>query len=131
MRFIVGGMLMDEKIVAAFQAYVDACSAGDVDAICALYADDAIVEDPVDSEPHKGIDAIREFYTGAVGGIGRFELEGSVRVRGNKGAAPMLCYPAGAEDSLVMETLDVMEFDADGKVTRMIAYWGDSNLKPL
>jgi hypothetical protein len=32
---------------------------------------------------------------------------------------------------MLIETLDVMVFDDDGKVSRMTAYWGDSNIRIL
>jgi hypothetical protein len=31
----------------------------------------------------------------------------------------------------VIETLDVMEFNDAGEITRMTAYWGDSNMRQL
>ena len=43
----------------------------------------------------------------------------------------MQAYPKGMDLKVCMETLDVMEFDADGKITRMTAYWGDSNMRQM
>jgi len=52
-------------------AYINAFGAEDLDAIAALFADNAEVHDPVGSEPHKGINAIRAFYGSAVASKGR------------------------------------------------------------
>ena len=123
--------LSDEHIAKAMQAYVDLISAGDLDGVVALFAEDAVVEDPVGSEPARGHAALREFYTMACDSVGKMELEGNVRARENWGACGMLAYPKGAEDSMVIETLDVMSFDENGKITSMTAYWGDSNMRAL
>lgn len=123
--------LTDQHIADVMQAYVTAMSGDDVGQVLALYDQDAVVEDPVGSEPFVGIEAIRGFYTESIGVVARMELEGNPRVRGNHGVCAMLAYPKGAEDSMLIETLDVMEFNEDGKITRMTAYWGDSNIRML
>ena len=38
----------------------------------------------------------------------------------------MTARPKGVD--LTVETLDVMEFNEQGQVTKMTAYWGDSNM---
>ena len=118
--------LNDEHVKSVLQAYVHAVSGDDVDAVLALYADDAVVEDPVGAPPQEGKDALRAFYQIAVDSVERMDLEGNVRVRGRWGAAAMRAKVKGAD--LVMETLDVMEFNDEGLIVRMTAYWGDSNM---
>jgi steroid Delta-isomerase len=120
-----------EHIKQVLQDYVDAMSVADVDAVMSIYAKNAVVEDPVGSEAYVGHDAIRAFYQGSAGAVAKMVLEGNVRVAQNWGACAMLAYPAGMEDSLVIETLDVMEFDEDGKVISMRAYWGESTARAL
>jgi steroid delta-isomerase len=123
--------LTDQHIARTMRAYVDYISAGDLDAVLALFAADAVVEDPVGSEPARGHAALRKFYAMACDSVGRMELEGNVRARERWGACGMLAYPKGAEDSMVIETLDVMIFDEAGKITSMKAYWGDTNMRAL
>ncbi|MGI9275970.1 MAG: nuclear transport factor 2 family protein [Endozoicomonas sp.] len=120
--------LNDQHIAAAMQAYVDAVSGDDVEKILELYSDDAIVEDPVGSEPHEGKDALRKFYQQAVDMVEAMELEGVVRAREKWGACAMRAYPKGA--NMVVQTLDVMVFNDDGLITKMTAYWGQGNLAP-
>lgn len=86
-----------------------------------LYAEDAVVEDPVGSSPHRGRDAIREFYRASAGSV-RLELEGRVRSAGSEGAAAMIARPS-ADPTLRVETLDVMVFRDDGLIASMRAYW--------
>lgn len=110
-----------EHIRAVFARYCELVTRGDHAAIALLYAPDATVEDPVGSAPHRGRDAIREFYR-ASAGAARLELEGRVRVAGREGAAAMIARPT-ADPSLRIETLDVMTFDDAGLITAMRAYW--------
>ena len=124
-------ILTDQHIAQTMQAYVDRITAGDLDGVLSLFAEDAVVEDPVGAEPAVGQAALREFYTMACDSVGRMELEGNVRARESWGACGMLAYPKGAEDSMVIETLDVMSFDDEGKITSMKAYWGDTNMRAL
>jgi steroid delta-isomerase len=121
----------NQVIVAAMQAYVDNITESNLEGIIDLFAEDAVVEDPIGSDPVRGHEALRVFYQAACDGVGKMVLEGNVRVRDNWGACAMLAYPKGAEDSLTMETLDVMEFNEQGKIVAMTAYWGDGNLRSL
>jgi steroid delta-isomerase len=118
--------LTDQHIKDALQAYVDAVSGDSVEAVVDLFAEDAVVEDPIGTEPQRGKDALRAFYQIAVDNVERMTLEGNVRVRDHYGAASMLAKVKGAD--VTMETLDVMEFNEDGLITKMTAYWGDSNM---
>jgi len=118
--------LNDQHIAAALQAYVDAVSGDDVEKILELFADDAVVEDPVGTDAHVGKDPLRAFYQVAVDSVELMELDGSVRTRDKWGAAGMKAHVKGVD--LVMETLDVMEFNDDGLITKMTAYWGDKNM---
>ena len=110
-----------EHVRNVFQRYCELVTAGDFDAIANLYAEDATVEDPVGSTPHRGREAIREFYRASAGAV-RLELEGRVRSAGNEGAAAMIARPS-ADPALRVETLDVMVFRDDGLIASMRAYW--------
>lgn len=123
--------LTDLHIAQTMQAYVDNITAGDLEAVLSLFSEDAVVEDPVGTDPARGQAALREFYTMACDSVGKMELEGNVRARDCWGACSMLAYPKGAEDSMVIETLDVMQFDEEGKIIAMQAYWGDGNMRAL
>jgi steroid delta-isomerase len=112
-----------EQKVAAVEAYVQAFADSDVEAICALYAQDATVEDPVGTPAHVGAEAIRRFYAGlmAAGGA-RLELQPPVRTSFafssflTRGGVPMR-----------IDVIDIFEFDAGGKVKAMRAHWGPGN----
>jgi steroid delta-isomerase len=120
-----------EKTAQVMQAYVDAVSGDDVETVVALFTEDAVVEDPIGTGEHVGHDALRAFYQIAVDSVEKMVLEGNARIRDQWGACAMLAYPKGMDMKFVIETLDVMEFNDAGKIIRMTAYWGDSNMRQL
>ena len=102
-------------------------SSDDVEKVLVLFSDDAVVEDPVGSDAHRGKDALRIFYQASIDSVDHMILEGSVRAREKWGAAAMIASPKGID--MKVETLDVMEFNDEGLITHMTAYWGDTNLR--
>lgn len=105
------------------ESYIAAISSEDFDTIRSIYADNGTVEDPVGSPPHEGIDAIMNFY-GGIKGLGvKLTLTGAPRCAGNSVAFP---FKANIGPT-TMEVIDVFEFDGDGKVVSMKAYWGAEN----
>ena len=98
--------------IAAVHKYVEAFAKADMDIIREIYAVNARVEDPVGTEPHEGIDAICAFYEGAL-------------ASGAKLAFPFQAQTAG----FTVDIIDVFEFDEQGKVNSMKAYWGAENMK--
>jgi steroid delta-isomerase len=110
----------NEHKIATVNKYMDAFSGADMDLIREIYADDAVVEDPVGTEPYVGIDAIVGFYEGAFATGAKIALSGDVRCAGNAAAFPFKVLMEGVDIS----PIDVFEFNADGKVQSMKAYWG-------
>ena len=111
--------------VAAVQKYVDAFANSDMNLINEIYSDDAVVEDPVGTEPHLGIEAVRAFYEKAFGMGVTLELTGAPRCSGNAVAFPFQVH-AG---EMRIEIIDIFEFNEQGKVCNMRAYWGPANTK--
>ncbi len=112
---------------AVIDAYLAAVSAGDLTAILAVYAPDATVEDPVGTEVHRGIDALRSFYGRAVAVPMSAERVGPVRVAGDEAAfAFVLRLPSLGRE---MDIIEVMTFDAHGRVVAMRAFWGRENVR--
>ena len=106
--------------IAAFHKYMEAFSNSDMGLIREIYADDAVVEDPVGSEPYVGIDAIVGFYEGAFATGAKIALVGDVRCAGNAAAFAFDVIMEGVDIS----PIDVFEFNEAGKVVQMRAYWG-------
>ncbi len=112
---------------AVIDAYLAAVSAGDLTAILAVYAPDATVEDPVGTEVHRGLDALRTFYARAVAVPMSAERVGSVRVAGDEAAFVFaLRMPSLGRE---MDIIEVMTFDALDRVVAMRAFWGRENVR--
>ncbi len=117
---------MDHKDkLAAVENYITAFEQADIEIIRTLYADDAVVEDPVGSEPHVGIDAILGFYKNALDSGAKLSLTGAPRGAGNAVAFPFECRLG----EMSIQIIDVFEFDDAGKIKNMRAYWGPENMK--
>lgn len=113
----------DESKIAAVHRYVEAFEKADLSMIRSLYAEDAVVEDPVGTEPYRGMDAICEFYEGGLSMGAKLTLTGAIRLTSNAAAFPFVVDAAGMK----IEVIDVFEFDEAGKVVSMKAYWGAGN----
>lgn len=118
---------------AAIDRYVTSHSAGDIDGIVALFADDASAWDPAGSDPHVGADAIRAFFTGTHEMADRLTLTltGPVRCSGNFAAFPMTATTEIGDMRMEIDIIDVMTFDDEGKIVEMTAYWDMEDARTL
>lgn len=113
---------------AAVDGYIAGFAAGDVDAIVALYADDATVEDPVGTEIKQGIAAIRAFYTMSMATGAKLAPLGSIRVAGEYVAFPFAVKLEWQGKAQRIEVIDLFRLNAAGKITEMRAFWGPENM---
>jgi steroid Delta-isomerase len=111
--------------IAMVHKYVEAFDKRDMGIIREIYARDARVEDPVGTEPHLGIDAVCAFYERGFGGGVKLALTGDPRCSGNAVAFPFQVVMPG----VTIDIIDVFEFNDEGKVNSMKAYWGPENFK--
>jgi steroid Delta-isomerase len=121
---------MRDAVLKYFASFANA----DVDAIVALFAADAVVEDPIGGARMEGTQAIRNFFAGGfdyVGGGYSFVPEGNVRVAANHAACAAIATCDKADPPFRLETMDVMSFDEAGKIVAMKAYWGPFNMQSL
>ena len=124
-----------QKMLDAVQAYFDRFNAQDAEGIADLYADDATVTDPYPTDPKVGHDAILAFYTAAVKSNSTLVQNGTTRIAGNRAAFAFTVHVGGlsSESKVVnvdmpmgkmqIDVIDTFEFNEDGKVTAMTAYW--------
>ncbi|TMV03357.1 steroid delta-isomerase [Ruegeria sediminis] len=107
------------------RSYIAALNAANLDAVAAVFSDDAVLLDPLGADPVAGLPAIRAFFAN-----GPFlhpidaALDGEVRVAGNAAAFAFTAH----SDGKTMRIIDVFEFDENGKVSRMVAYWSGANV---
>ena len=126
-------MADEQKMKQAMQAYIDGFNRSDADAIVALYADDATVEDPVGSPLKKGKAEIAAFYKMAIQTGAKLTLAAPIRASHSNSAAMafdvQLKMPpnmGGAKG--VIRVIDVMTFDEQYRFTSMRAFWGPSDM---
>ncbi|MEC3948238.1 nuclear transport factor 2 family protein [Sphingobium sp. HWE2-09] len=117
-----------QKMEAAVHAYVAAFDAGSADAVAALYAQDATVEDPIGAPIHHGREAIRAFYAELMQTGAKLTLEGPVRIAGDYAVFPFavhLNYDGGAKR---IDVIDTFRFNEADEVVEMRAFWGPTNM---
>ena len=123
-------MPTEQDMKAAMQAYIDAFNRVDVEAIIALYADDATVEDPVGKEPLVGKQKIADFYRYAIQTGAKLSLAAPIRAsHGNSAAMAFDVKLTMPQGKAIIRVIDVMTFNAQGKFASMRAYWGPSDME--
>lgn len=109
--------------IRAVERYIEAFETSDMEIIRDLYASNAQVEDPVGTPVHDGLDAICTFYEDALARGAKLALTGTPRCAGNSVAFPFQALMPGVS----IDIIDVFEFNHEGKVINMKAYWGPEN----
>ncbi|MFG2003186.1 nuclear transport factor 2 family protein [Spirillospora sp. NPDC048911] len=121
-------MPTQEHMKAVLQAYVDGFNAGDPAAVSGLFADDAVIEDPVGHPRIQGRAAIDEFYVNAIGVGTKLSLDAPIR--GSHGARAAMAFTVEVPAmGIRIRAIDVMTFGDDGKVTSMEAFWGPDDIE--
>jgi len=110
--------------------YASFVTAGDVDGILSLYADEARIEIPVGGPVHDGIQAIRAFYRDNE--LARsLEITGNACVAGHEAAVPMRAVVAQGGQLLELDVIDVAAIDPSGKLTQLRAFFDLEGARPL
>ena len=109
--------------------YIRLMTAGDWQSVANLYAQDATVEDPVGTEPVRGIEAITAFYKKNTDPSVALKLDllGAIRVAGNEAAFPFGVSLTLKGKRMRVEVIDVFKFDTQGKIVSMKAYFSPEN----
>jgi len=111
--------------IAMVHKYVEAFDKQDMSIIRQMYADDGVVADPVGPDPHRGIEAICALDEAGLAAGAKLHLSGTPRCAGNAVAFPFQIRM----DSMVIEAIDVFEFNEDGEIASMKAYWGPETMQ--
>lgn len=125
-------MASADQIRATVDAYVDAYDRNDKAAFLALWAADGVLEDPVGTPAHVGVDALGAFWDGARELADRIVLKPqSTILAGGEAAVVIEIHAHMGDGGLVMQAVDVMQFDDDGRLTNVRAYWDMATATPL
>ena len=117
-----------EQMEAAVHTYVEAFAKGDPELAVGIFADDAVIEDPIGTEPKVGKAAIREFYTQSMATGATLHLAGPVRVAAAHAAFAMQVRLHWDGKDMAIDVIDTFAFDDAGKVKEMKAYFGPGNM---
>jgi steroid delta-isomerase len=114
-----------DAMIAAVETHCRASTEGDFDAWVKIWADDAVVEDPVGAPPHRGIEAIRTTFWGmSRNAAPKLELTEDVIVCGNEALAIMKVEVGPPDNRRKLgPVVDHFTFDEDAKITGMRAFF--------
>jgi steroid delta-isomerase len=121
-------MATTEHITACVHAYIAGFSAGDAEAVVALFALDATVQDPIGSETLHGHEAIRGFYLRAMAMGAKLFLDGPIRAAANHAAFAFHAEVEAQGAHMRIDIIDVFAFDEAGSITSMRAFWSPENM---
>jgi steroid delta-isomerase len=126
-------VLSTEQITNVVHQYAAAQCAGDLDAVVALFATDAVVADPVHEPVHVGSDAIRAFFEGTQQMSDSLDLQitGPVRAVDRFAAVPMRAVSTIGDIRVAVDIVDVFTFGEDGLIGDMKAYWDPAAITTL
>jgi|SRR6185437_9281451 len=110
--------------------YAAAVTARDVDAVVALFADDAVQRDPASAPPNVGRDAIRTFFGNAVdASTGTDFTVTGVHTAGDAVAFNFsVVAKLGDAGAMTISGIEVFTVGADGRIATMTAYWDDADV---
>ncbi len=117
-----------EQMEAAVHTYVAAFAKGDPAMAAAIFAEDAVVEDPIGAAPRIGHAAILEFYTQSMATGATLHLQGPVRLAAAHAAFAMQVHLHWDGKDMAIDVIDTFAFDEAGKVKLMQAYFGPGNM---
>ncbi len=122
-----------EDIISTVEAYAAAQTSGDVDAVVALFAPDAVVADPVHEPAHVGREAIHTFFSGTRDMVDSMVLEvtGPIRAVDRYAAVPLRAVSDIGGSRVAVDIVDVFTFEDNGLIGDMKAYWDPAGITPV
>ena len=119
-----------EQVKAVAEAYVAASNANDKQTVLSLFAPDALWFDPVGQAPHVGVDGIGAFYDESRALADRIEMKlVDVIACGTEAAMVLEIHATIGESEMIMDCVETVEVNDDGKISGMKAYWDMSRAR--
>ena len=117
-----------EQMEQAVHTYFEAFDKRDPQLAASIFADDAVIEDPIGTPPKVGREAILQFYTESMATGARLVLQGPIRVATAHAAFAMQVRLNWDGKDMAIDVIDTFAFDDAGKVKLMNAYFGPGNM---
>lgn len=122
-------MLSQDQMQAVADAYVDAYKRNDRDAVVALFAPDAVFEDPVGQPAHVGHEGIAAFWDQSHA-LAQIELApADVIICGNEMVMIFEVHATVGDSTMIIDAVDVFVVDDAGKISSLKAYWDISRAR--
>lgn len=120
------------RMRAVFEAYLASWRDGDQDARAALFAPDAAVEDPVGSPAHRGIAAVRAFWSMAESGGYAFDPRLELFVPGGSECLVrfVMRMARAGEPAVDLTIHEVVAFDEQCRIIALRAFWAPESIAP-
>jgi steroid delta-isomerase len=119
-----------EQVRAAVESYADLLGAGNRDKWLDLFAEDAVIVDPVPSDPHGGRDAISSFWSGLSGMADRIHVDQhALHVCGEQAALVYTLTLATAREGTAFDAVGIFTVGDQGLITSVRAYWNPAELR--
>lgn len=122
---------LTDQINAAVDSYVELLTSGTAEQIADLYAADATVEDPIGADQRTTREQLVEFYSIITGMDERQATLKWKKIAGDTAVFEFTLVTGTAGMKFEITPIDIMVFNADGKVSSMRAVWEQSDLKQL
>jgi len=120
------------KIAPVVEAYVNLLDSGTAEEIADLYAPSATVEDPIGSDVRNTREQLVEFYSIITNMAERSAKLNWKKIAGDTAVFEFtLVTGVNADMRFEITPVDIMVFDADGKISSMRAVWAPTDLKQL
>lgn len=122
----------EEHMTNVMQSYINYLNTQDAEGISNLYADNAVIIDPIGAEPITGNESIKNFVKEGLSAMKKAELVAPIRTSpGNSAAMAFTIHMDFGEHEVEIQVIDVMKFDEAGKVVELNAYWGKDDVKMI
>lgn len=121
--------LRESTLQNAMQSYINALNNKDIQGILALFAEDGTIEDPVGSIIENAAVGLPRLV-GALPENASFTLDTPIRTSHDlSGAAFAMTVELILDGKrMIIQSIDVMQFNKQGLITEMKAYYGPSNI---
>lgn len=120
-----------DKIDAAVESYIEFLNTGTAEQIADLYAPSATVEDPIGTDIRDTRDQLVEFYSIITNMEERTATLKWKKIAGDTAVFEFTLVTGTSGMRFEITPVDIMVFDADGKVSSMRAVWQPEDLKQL
>lgn len=115
--------------IEAVETYIAGYANRNIDEVMSIFAENVTVEDPVGTPALVGKAAVRDFMSVAITMRATLRLRGEIRCAGDFAAFPFVVALDYHGRNTEIEVIDIFQFNDQGEVTEMRAFFGPDNIR--